>query len=295
MPFRLIKGAFHLVGKTKTGKPQGFRPDGDSIQFKPRRRSYLDALPRVGRTYKLSSIGSVNLRFEGVDALELHYNSSRQPAPHAEAARDFLTGLIGMNPVTYTESGIQVKPPANDGQAGFILSKQLEVHGRPVSFVFLGDYPARDGAEVRLTPSLLRRSLNYRLLIHGHAYPLFYDTLYHDLRAELSRAAVTARRNRRGVWAADRSRGVTISQPSDLVTRFLIFPKLFRRLKDYFDDHVRLSDATFGRWLDDNDENDEVWVLPEWNRTHFDNIVRIQGKRIGLRRDPEDLVFVSRR
>lgn len=295
MPFRLIKGAFHLVGKTKTGKPQGFRPDGDSIQFKPRRRSHLDALPRVGRIYKLSSIGSVNLRFEGLDALELHYNSSRQPAPHAEAARDFLTGLIGMNPVTYTESGIQVKPPANDGQAGFILSKQLEVYGRPVSFVFLGDYPARDGAEVRLTPSLLRRSLNYRLLIHGHAYPLFYDTLYHDLRAELSRAAVTARRNRRGVWAADRSRGVTISQPSDLVTRFLIFPKLFRRLKDYFDDHVRLSDATFGRWLDDNDENDEVWVLPEWNRTHFDNIVRIQGKRIGLLRDPEDLVFVSRR
>lgn len=295
MPFKLIKGAFHLVGKTKTGKPLGFRPDGDSIQFKPAKQSHLDKLEQVGRPYRLSTIDSVNLRFEGIDAPELHYDSSRQPAPHAENSRNFLTGRIGMDPVTYTEKGIQVKPPANDGQRGFIVSKQLDMHGRPVSFVFVGAHPQPDGTEVFLSPALLRQSLNYQSLRDGHAYPLFYDTLYHDLRAELTGAAVTARANKRGFWPSDRSKGVTINAPADLEDRFLILPKLFRRLTDYFQDHSKLDAATFRNWLEEKSENDEVWILPEWNRTHFDNVVRIKGKKITLLRGPENLVFVSRR
>jgi len=295
MPFKLIKGTFHLVGKTKTGKPLGFRPDGDSIQFKPRKLSNLDALEQIRSAYKLSSIGSVNLRFEGIDAPELHYDSSRQPSPHAENSRNFLTGEIGMNPVTYTEKGIQVKPPANDGQQGFILSKQLEVHGRPVSFVFVGTHPEPDGSLVYLSPSLLRRSLNYRLLIHGHAYALFYDTLYFDLRVELTRATTAARKDDEGFWPSDRSKGATIHAPSDLEANALIFPKLFRRLIDYFKDHPKLNQATFRKWLDDEGENDEVWVLPEWSRTHFDNVVRIKGNKITLLRSPESLVFVSQK
>jgi hypothetical protein len=35
MPFILIHGTFHLVGRTQAGNPSGFEPDGDSIQFKP--------------------------------------------------------------------------------------------------------------------------------------------------------------------------------------------------------------------------------------------------------------------
>lgn len=295
MPFKLIKGTFHLVGKTKTGKPMGFRPDGDSIQFKPRKLSNLDALEQLRSAYRLSSIGSVNLRFEGIDAPEIHYDSSRQPAPHAENSRDFLTGQIGMNPVTYTEKGIQVKPPANDGQDGFILSKQLEVHGRPVSFVFVGTHPGPDGSEVFLSPSLLRRSLNYQLLLQGHAYPLFYDTLYHDLRGQLANAAATARNKDRGLWPGDRSKGVTIHTPSDLEEHVLIFPKLFRRLMDYFRDHSKLGATTFRDWLDQKGENDEVWILPEWNRTHFDNVVKVKGSKLTLSRRPENLVFVSRK
>jgi hypothetical protein len=48
---------------------------------------------------------------------------------------------------------------------------------------------------------LLRRSLNYRSLLNGHAYPLFYDTLFADLRSALTTAADTCsklvRRSRR--------------------------------------------------------------------------------------------------
>ena len=35
MPFIVIQGTFHLVGRTQAGNPSGFEPDGDSIQFKP--------------------------------------------------------------------------------------------------------------------------------------------------------------------------------------------------------------------------------------------------------------------
>ena len=35
MPFVVIKGSFHLVGKSSQGNPTGFEPDGDSMQFKP--------------------------------------------------------------------------------------------------------------------------------------------------------------------------------------------------------------------------------------------------------------------
>jgi hypothetical protein len=31
MPFVLIQGTFHLVGRTQAGNPTGFEPDGDSV------------------------------------------------------------------------------------------------------------------------------------------------------------------------------------------------------------------------------------------------------------------------
>lgn len=42
-------------------------------------------------------------------------------------------------------------------------------------------------------------------------------------------------------------------------------------------------------------EDDEVWTLPEWNRTYFDNVLDIQGGMIKLMKSPEQLVFVSRK
>jgi hypothetical protein len=55
MPFYIIKGSYHLVGKTATGKPSWFEPDGDSMQFKPDNPALLDKLDRVDKPYRLSS------------------------------------------------------------------------------------------------------------------------------------------------------------------------------------------------------------------------------------------------
>src|SRR4051812_43993448 len=104
MSFTLIKGTFHLVGQQANGQPSGFQPDGDSIQFKPADLSLLNHLTRIKRPYHLSSIKSTQLRFEGLDALELHFAGAarHQPRPLADDARDFLTGALGLNPVPYT-------------------------------------------------------------------------------------------------------------------------------------------------------------------------------------------------
>ena len=79
MPFVTIKGSFHLCGQSAAGNPTGFQPDGDSMQFKPDQPKLLDRLERTADAYRLTSIGSTQLRFEGIDALELHFEGHHQP------------------------------------------------------------------------------------------------------------------------------------------------------------------------------------------------------------------------
>ena len=100
MPFYVISGTFRLIGKTPNGKPRGFEPDGDSMQFKPTRPSLLDKLEKVDFPYKLSSIGSTQLRFEGIDAVEIHFQAgpgamTHQPEALAEEERDHLVHQAG--------------------------------------------------------------------------------------------------------------------------------------------------------------------------------------------------------
>jgi hypothetical protein len=66
MPFLIIRGSFHLIGKTAQGNPSGFQPDGDSMQFKPDNAALLNRLEQIDDPYRLTSIGSTQLRFEGI-------------------------------------------------------------------------------------------------------------------------------------------------------------------------------------------------------------------------------------
>lgn len=297
MPFILMQGTFHLVSETASGGKRGFQPDGDSIHFRPANPELLNRLTRLGRRHRLTKIGSVNLRFEGIDALELHYaggaGQTQQPRPLADQARDALTGLLRLNPVPYVPPrDITVKAPVpRDAAPGYILSRTLEVHGRPVSFAFGGQAPASDGEEVFLSVRMVRRSLNYKLLRAGHAYPLFYDGLFSDLRAAFARATRRARGERRDLWANDRSqRGVQVRNQGDLERNGVIFPKLFRRLTKYLaQGHTDLS--SFPAWLAEKQE--EILILERRHFTHFNDIVLVGRNRVRLNVLPEEVVFIS--
>jgi len=303
MPFILIKGTFHLVNTSSSGRRTGFQPDGDSLQFKPANPAHLDKLEKIAMPYKLSNIGSVQLRFEGIDALELHYqprgaSSTHQPRPLADDARDFLTGLLQLNPVPYVAPrNISVDPPVDrDATPGYILSRSLEVNGRPVAFVFAGQTTRKDGGTVNLTTALAKRSLNCKLLLGGHAYPLFYDTLFADLRNVLAEATRQARTGGLGLWALDGSQtGVAARTRAELEAGGVTFPKLFRRVTDYFA-KTGGSIQDFLKWLKKTREQvqDLDPTSPTFtNFTHFDNMVRVADGRVALRQTPETMLFIS--
>jgi endonuclease YncB( thermonuclease family) len=293
MPFVTIKGSIHLCGQSAKGNPTGFQPDGDSTQFKPDDASLLDRLERTADAYRLTSIGSTQLRFEGIDALELHFEGHHQPRPLADNSRDYLTGLLEMNPVPYKPpQNVTVKPPvAHDGTRGYILSRALEAHGRPVSFAFAGDPTGKDGGSVTLRAALLRKSLNYKSLASGNSYPLYYDTLFAALRSTFTSAAERARAARKGLWKDDLStKGLGVSGGADLDADGVVFPKLCRRLTSYFDGGG--SDlASFLPWLAKTKE--QVLDLTTGNFTHLDNVLVVKSGKISLTREPEQLVFVS--
>jgi hypothetical protein len=138
---------------------------------------------------------------------------------------------------------------------------------------------------------LLRRSLNYRTLLNGHAYPLFYDTLFADLRSALTTAADNARSAGKHLWPRDRSQdGLTVADQADLEQDGAMFPKLFRRLTEFFTEpHAGLAD--FLDWLQKTEE--QVFDLVANNLTHFDNVVAVTGSKVRLTRRPEQIVFVS--
>jgi endonuclease YncB( thermonuclease family) len=293
MPFTVIKGTYHLVGRTHAGASSGFEPDGDSIQFRPNDPALLDRLERIGRPYRLTAIGSTQLRFEGIDALELHFRDTHQPRPLADDARDFLTGVLELNPVPYQPpENTRVQPPVDrDAAAGYILSRSLEVNGRPVAFAFAGEPASADGTEVFLDVPLLEESLNHRTVATGNAYPLAYDTLFSDLRSALSQAAVAARTAALGLWAHDLTEsGVNVLSQADLEQNGFIFPKLFRRLTEY----LAQGNAGLGGfllWLEESKE--QVFDLTSSNFTHFDDLLVVDGDAVRLTLHPEELVFVS--
>ena len=292
MPFLVIQGTYRLVGQ-RSGKPSGFQPDGDSMQFKPNNPQLLDQLTRLDQPYRLTTIGSTQLRFEGIDALELHFQGSHQPRPMADNERDYLTGLLAMNPVNYKPpDDVTVNPPAaHDGTEGYILSRALEVHGRPVAFAYKGTPPAADGTQVTLKPALARQSLNYKSLAAGNSYPLFYDSLFADLRATFTKAAETARKAKQGLWAKDRTtKGITAVDQADLEQHAYVFPKLFRRLTSYLATGATSLDG-FLAFLQADKE--QVLDLTSGNFTHFDNVVSVKNGKVELTQPPETLVFVS--
>lgn len=271
MPFLVITGEF---------VPGAGNPDGDSIRFKPDTPDLLYRLRRRGRPHKLSAATqTVQLRFEGIDTMEKAAN----PQFSASATGHNLA-LCGV--------------PGGSGTArGYICSNQLGPNGRPIAFVYAGDAPPKpNGEEVFLDASHMASSVNGQQLEAGHAYPLFYDTLFYDLRNALVDLMKAAQSGNKGVWAADASQsGARYSGRDSLKTMPPLFPKLWRRLDTYARDRD-VSDPTsldeFEDYLEFN-RPDRVLVLDKAWQTGFDSVVRVSGDKVMLTEPAENLVFAS--
>lgn len=273
MPFTLIQGTF---------KPDTGKPDGDTVRFAPDNSMLVFMLNRRGRPPIINQDNkTISLRYEGIDAME---NGAR--TPESSNATEKNLDLLGI-----TDTVRETK--------GYILSNQLDPNGRAISFIFTGkpkDGEA-DGDSIFLTPERLKTSINYKLIANGNAYPLFYDTLFYDLRQEITNMVQTVRKAKKGIWQDDATtEGVTWKGASSLDKLPPLFPKLWRRLQEYtLDRDFRDDSETLDEFIDylQIKRSERVLVVSQGRFTGFDNVIEVNGNTIKLLFQPEELIFMS--
>lgn len=281
MSFTLVKGTFHVVG---------FSPDGDSVRFEADNAKNWDKI--TGRHKVKLANGRVQLRFEGVDALETHFQPKVRGAknvgqPHGQDARDFTLTALGFQDVQWGPMGKKVVSVKKDGLPGFILTRDADVFGRPISFVYAGNTAKADGSNMTLDAAQLRKSVNYKLVREGMAYPTYYLTLFSDFRNAFT-AAVKKARPQKGLWKFDKTPDFVCTGIPSITQANPILPKLFRRLVEHLDGGGKARD--FIEFL--RKKADGVLILPQAHHTSaLDTVVWVKGNRIGMNVRPENLVF----
>jgi endonuclease YncB( thermonuclease family) len=276
MPFTLIRGTFHVTG---------YSPDGDSIRFKALDKKLWTRLsgPPVERNAK----DHAQLRFEGIDALETHYLGTHQPLKFALKAREVLLSALGITNVQWNPSKTRVVE-AQDGVAGYILTRTVERNRRPVAFVYVGECCEQDGAAIQLGTTQLQESVNCKFLAKGLAYPTYYRGLFHDLRRTLTKAVHAARQAKRGLWPSDCTiSGVLVEDLQSISQEQVILPKLFRRIAQYLEGGGSI--AGFKAFLREKDEG--IYLISSGHYTHFDTVIEVEGDKVRMTVAPEDILF----
>jgi endonuclease YncB( thermonuclease family) len=264
MGFTLIKGAFHLDAGV---------PDGDSVRFLADDDSLFDRLR--GRRVGFKDDGTVQLRYEGIDTVE---KAAVQPLANDSRDKNF-------------ELLRELDDPSANRPRGFILTRQTDVNRRPVSFAFAGDIAEADGADVFLDAGLLRRSVNYKMVASGFAYTMFYTSLFMEIRRELAAAYRAAKSAGTGLHPDDATlTGARVISRRDLATIPPIFPKLWRRLEEYFRTHSTLDG--FLDWLTRRDSERLNTISDQRTAIAFDNVVAVDGDTVRLLYDADDMIFI---
>ena len=128
--------------------------------------------------------------------------------------------------------------------------------------------------------------MNYRQVLAGYAYPLYYNTLFAELRNEFNVALTAARTAKCGYWPKDKTRnGVTVKSTADLATIKPVWPKLWRRLQEYFKKHDSL--ASFVAFL--AKKNERLDVLSIMEERGLQDVVKVSGNKVRLTEAPENL------
>ena len=285
--FLVLKGAFVIIGKS---------PDGDSVRFKPDNQNLLFQLKNPSRI-KVSADGSVQLRFEAIDAPELHYGSLEQPL--GAKSRDVLLQEMGFKNVVLENRMVRASTPKEI--RGLILSQAAEGNGRPISYAVVGQFASsfEDGSRVEVTDAVLEKTLNSTMLKNGMAYYTVYSSTPPNQRDYLKSISAKARAVKRGVWALDRSAGFVLQKQSDIdVGGQLILPKFFRRASDYLDAKRKKEfKGNIKAWLEwtkssGKSENDLVQIgdtkksLSDW--------LEVRGGNIGFMGDLLEAVFIEK-
>jgi len=288
--YLVMKGDFVIIGK---------EPDGDSVRFIADDRDLYRFLHRAYRI-KPSRDGSVQLRFEGVDAPELHYGSAAQPL--GAEARDTLLPWMGFDNIVYVnDQSTMVKSADPASVPGAILTQASEANGLPVSYIFLNQQASQleEGTWVNLQEELLKATINYRLLTSGMAYYTVYTSTPFVHRQLLREASAAAREAGQGVWQLDTTSDFVLGDQSSIGPNGqLILPKLFRRCTDFLKDVARGYQGNLSDWLiwiskGSRNENDLV-AINDTIELHLSDLLEQRNRHIVFKADLLDITFVEK-
>jgi endonuclease YncB( thermonuclease family) len=288
----VLRGRLIVVGK---------EPDGDSVRFVPDTAGLLRQLIGAERI-RPSHDGSVQLRFDGVDAPELHYGKAAQPL--GAGARDDLLTHLGFTGLTYAadrpNTVIAADPP--EGVRAAILTAMAEANGRPVSYVIVGDDDTLPPDGIRLTagPDLIARTVNAWLLSEGIAYYTAYTSEPAAHRDQLREIARAARDKPTGVWAQDATAVFDLENPASIgPAGQLILPKLFRRCTDYLGAVSQGFTGDLATWIvtvsadPRHNENDGV-LVGATSQVNLSDLLRQEDHWIAFQADLLDITFVEK-
>lgn len=289
-PFYLtIKGKFVIADK---------EPDGDSVRFIA---DDSDLYQELQRNYRIkpSRDRSVQLRFEGIDAPEVHYGRYAQPL--GDETRDFLLKKMGFAKIKFQGDRVQSADP--DTISGVILTQAADVNGRPISYALIGKNAAKleNGDWTQVEPELLRQTLNFLMMAEGRAYYTVYTSTPRSHRQVLREAALAAREKDLGVWAAD-STSIFRLVDFDSITPpngQLILPKLFRRCTDYLKAVADGYSGNLADWLEgvslqrSRNENDAV-IIRDRTQVSLSSLIEQYNSQIAFQEDLLDITFVEK-
>ena len=299
MPFKLVKGEIALL-RQGANRMVGSEPDGDGVWFKPDNPDNLTNFN--GRTSKFNKGGFINLRFEGIDALEIHYQGERQLLAPAKKARDELLKALGFTSVTFEpKKGAKVTASTPEKIKAHILTRGLDDtnNHRPISFVYLGGHPKKDGSDIFLKVAEADQSLNAELMRKGLVYPLYYETLPPDIRDHLTELAIDAFNGNKGLWnGIDSSNDFNTIKGMQDLRELAIWPKLFRRLKDYFSKRPKGNIKKFDEALRNGTvkgiEDDDLTIVAETHveaNANIHDIYEVEGSsKIRMKFYPEEII-----
>lgn len=261
--------------------PELTSPDGDTIRFRPDHPHHLDALAAP----LAWSHGTVQVRLDGIDAPELHYEGEKQRRSTSASIR--LLTRLGF-PKCARFGDAVVRCPEVRGR---VVATGADPHGRVIGFAYREhDLLAPEGP-ITLDRSTALWSANAHMLETGAAYALFYTSQPAHVRAVLRNLALAARDARRGVWAEDASRGFVLNGIASVGKRgALVFPKLFRRCITFALEAGRVSARAFVKWLHTTRAHDDA-LFAHGHRAHMSTLLHATEDRVHLQADPLWMVF----